>query len=166
MIAELALPTIIRTDSGDLTVRAATSADVPALTILLADDDISRSRGDSGDQSTAYAAALERVQASVRDVQLVAERAGTVLATFQLSVIPGLARGGANRLQIETVRVASAERSRGTGAALMQWVIDVAAPRTASTLIQLTSDLARLDAHRFYERLGFVRSHAGFKLSL
>jgi GNAT superfamily N-acetyltransferase len=33
-------------------------------------------------------------------------------------------------------------------------------------LIQLTTDRARADAHRFYERLGFVPSHVGMKLAL
>ena len=33
-------------------------------------------------------------------------------------------------------------------------------------LVQLTSDVARPDAHRFYERLGFTASHVGFKLQL
>ena len=32
--------------------------------------------------------------------------------------------------------------------------------------VQLTSNAARPDAHRFYERLGFVPSHVGFKLPL
>jgi GNAT superfamily N-acetyltransferase len=32
--------------------------------------------------------------------------------------------------------------------------------------VQLTSQKRRTDAHRFYERLGFVRSHEGFKLKL
>jgi len=32
--------------------------------------------------------------------------------------------------------------------------------------VQLTSNAARPEAHRFYERLGFVASHVGFKLSL
>jgi hypothetical protein len=32
--------------------------------------------------------------------------------------------------------------------------------------MQLTTSLSRVGAQRFYERLGFVRSHAGFKLAL
>jgi hypothetical protein len=33
-------------------------------------------------------------------------------------------------------------------------------------LVQLTTDKSRLDAHRFYRRLGFVASHEGMKLAL
>jgi len=32
--------------------------------------------------------------------------------------------------------------------------------------VQLTTDKQRPDAHRFYERLGFVATHEGMKLSL
>jgi hypothetical protein len=32
--------------------------------------------------------------------------------------------------------------------------------------VQLTSNDARPDAHRFYQRLGFTPSHRGFKLLL
>ena len=33
-------------------------------------------------------------------------------------------------------------------------------------MVQLTTDKARDDAHRFYARLGFVASHEGRKLQL
>jgi GNAT superfamily N-acetyltransferase len=77
-------------------------------------------------------------------------------------VIPGLARKGAARLQIEAVRVASSQRNRGIGAAMMRWAIEDARV-SGVPLVQLTSDAARVDAHRFYERLGFEASHVGFK---
>ena len=81
---------------------------------------------------------------------------------MQLTVIPGLARRGAARLQIEAVRVSSSQRNRGIGAAMMRWAIEDARA-SGVPLVQLTSDAARVDAHRFYERLGFEASHVGFK---
>lgn len=48
----------------------------------------------------------------------------------------------------------------------MRWVIHVAAPATGATLVQLTSDAARVDAHRFSVRLGFADSHVGFRYAL
>jgi GNAT superfamily N-acetyltransferase len=47
----------------------------------------------------------------------------------------------------------------------MTWVIEQARQRGCG-LVQLTTDKARLDAHRFYSRLGFVASHEGLKLPL
>ena len=88
---------------------------------------------------------------------------GAVVATLQLTVIPGLARRGSLRGQIEAVRVHEDLRGRGLGEALMTWAIDEAR-RRGCTLVQLTSDKRREDARRFYERLGFTASHEGFKL--
>ena len=67
---------------------------------------------------------------------------------------------------IEAVRVAGAERSSGIGAAMMTWVTEVAARAVGASLVQLTSDAARTEAHRFYTRLGFVDSHIGFKYAV
>ena len=84
-------------------------------------------------------------------------------AMLQLTRIPGLARRGATRLLVEAVRVGSAHRSAGLGTAMLRWAMGPAAEATGSALVQLTSDEQRVDAHRFYERLGFVGSHRGFK---
>ena len=88
-----------------------------------------------------------------------------VVATMQLSFVPGLARRGALRAQVEAVRVAASHRSRGLGAAMFDWVIDEARRRGCS-IVQLTTDKTRADAHRFYERLGLTASHEGYKLQL
>jgi hypothetical protein len=39
---------------------------------------------------------------------------------------------------------------------MMLWVIELAPVSVGASLMQLTSDEARVDAHRFYKRLGFV----------
>jgi GNAT superfamily N-acetyltransferase len=88
-----------------------------------------------------------------------------IVATMQLSFIPGLARRGGMRAQIEAVRVHGAYRGRGLGAAIFAWAIDEARQR-GCVLVQLTTDKSRTGAHRFYERLGFVASHEGMKLRL
>lgn len=56
-------------------------------------------------------------------------------------------------------------RGQGLGARLIEWAVDESR-RQGCQLVQLTSDSARTDAHRFYERLGFTGSHVGFKLQL
>jgi GNAT superfamily N-acetyltransferase len=84
---------------------------------------------------------------------------------MQLSFLSGLARRGALRAQIEAVRVHEAYRNRGLGAAMFTWAINESRRRHC-TLVQLTTDKSRTPAHRFYERLGFVASHEGMKLSL
>lgn len=88
-----------------------------------------------------------------------------MVGTMQLTRLPGLPRVGATRLQIEGVRVASTERARGLGTAMLRWAIE-RAPELGASLVQLTSDAARTDAHRFSEHLGFTASHVGFKLAV
>jgi GNAT superfamily N-acetyltransferase len=68
-------------------------------------------------------------------------------------------------MQVEAVRVAATARGHGLGTAMMRWAIDEARSRDAA-LVQLTSDARRVDARRFYERIGFAPSHLGFKLFL
>ena len=90
---------------------------------------------------------------------------GAVAGTLQLTVIPGLARRGALRAQIEAVRVREDLRGQGLGHELFAWAVEEAR-RRGCALVQLTTDKRRADAHRFYGRLGFVASHEGFKLHL
>ena len=53
----------------------------------------------------------------------------------------------------------------GLGQHMFEFAIGEARSRGCS-LVQLTSDKTRDDAHRFYDRLGFVASHVGYKLKL
>ena len=169
MIATLDLPVTLDARSGEIVLRRATAADLGAIMRLLSDDAVSASRGDvAADSDTgAYAAALaELVDDPANELVVVEDAAGLVVATMQLTRIPGMSRRGSCRLLIEAVRVGSALRSGGIGSAMMRWTTDVAAPAVGATLVQLTSDEARTDAHRFYERLGFVGSHRGFKYAV
>lgn len=152
-----------------VTLRRATAVDLDALITLMSDDSISAARGDRADatDAPAYEAALVAVTTDPsNDILVAVDDKDVVVATLQLTRIPGLARRGATRLLIEAVRVSSSQRSNGIGSAIMRWVTDTAAPAVGARLVQLTSDEARKDAHRFYERLGFVGSHRGFKFSV
>lgn len=96
---------------------------------------------------------------------IVAERDGRVIGTLQLSFLPGLSHRGAWRGQIEAVRIASDLRGHGLGGELIGWAVAQCRAR-GCRMAQLTSKNDRVDAHRFYERLGWDKSHAGFKLVL
>lgn len=179
MLAELTLPIALHTGPGgstgsgtaEFTLRRASASDLDALMALLSDDPVSAARGDVADAGdrAAYLRALEQIVADPSNELLIVVAAGATdaacspIATMQLTRIPGMARRGSTRLLVEAVRVSSALRSAGIGGAMMRWVTDTAAPALGSSLVQLTSDAARTDAHRFYERLGFVGSHVGFK---
>jgi len=161
-VATLTLP------SGQVHLRRAVRDDLTPLIRLLADDAISASRGDAAREQDrpAYERAFDVIDSDPGQQLIVATTAeGELIGTMQLTVIPGLSRQGSSRLQIEAVRVRSDQRGKGIGGAMIRWAMDVA-PGMGVRLVQLTSDAAREDAHRFYERLGFVASHVGFKYSV
>ena len=138
--------------------------DVAAIVALIAADQIGATR-DGGDLAP-YEHAFAAIDADPAQLLVVAtDPSGAVAGTLQLTVIPGLARRGALRAQIEAVRVRADLRGHGLGHALFAWAIDEARRRECA-LVQLTSDKRRAEAHRFYGRLGFTASHEGFKLRL
>ena len=148
-------------------LRRAAADDLSAIVDLLAADQLGATRDgvQTPDDLAAYQKAFRAVDRDPAQLLVVAEAGRDIVATMQLSFIPGLARRGALRAQIETVRVHADYRSRGLGAAMFTWAIDEAR-RCGCALVQLTTDKSRPAAHRFYERLGFVASHEGMKLAL
>ncbi|MEV7090373.1 GNAT family N-acetyltransferase [Streptomyces sp. NPDC093085] len=149
---------------NDLEIRPAAPEDIPAIVALLADDPLG-ARRETPDDLAPYTEAFERLAADPNQHLVVAVRDQRVVGTLQLTVIPGLSRRGATRSVIEAVRVHAEERGSGLGTRLITWAID-ASRSEGCHLVQLTSDVSRSDAHRFYERLGFTASHVGFKLSI
>ncbi|MFJ9087047.1 GNAT family N-acetyltransferase [Streptomyces sp. NPDC102384] len=149
---------------GDLEIRPAAAEDIPEIVAMLADDPLGAQR-ESPEDLTPYLAAHERLTADANQHLVVAVRGGRVVGTLQLSIIPGLSRKGSTRSIIESVRIHADERGSGLGTQLIEWAVDESR-REHCQLVQLTSDATRTDAHRFYERLGFVSSHLGFKLQL
>ncbi|GAA2815346.1 GNAT family N-acetyltransferase [Kitasatospora sp. CM 4170] len=151
-------------------LRPATRAELPAVLALLADEDTVVDPATVA-VTEAYERAFAAIEADPRNEVLVlvedADRGtgGTVVGCLQATYIPGLGKGGAERALIEAVRVRADRRGSGLGRTLMQAATARARARGCA-LVQLTSNKQREDAHRFYTRLGFTRSHDGFKLAL
>jgi GNAT superfamily N-acetyltransferase len=160
------VPALARFSAGgaDYAVQRAGRGDVAAIVALIAADQIRATR-DGGDLAP-YERAFEAIDADPAQLLVVVTNAaGAVAGTLQLTFIPGLARRGGLRAQIEAVRVREDLRGGGVGHALFAWAIDEAR-RRGCVLVQLTSDKRRAEAHRFYGSLGFTASHDGFKLRL
>jgi GNAT superfamily N-acetyltransferase len=151
---------------GGLIIRRAVRTDVAAIIGLFIEDSV----GGHGDTLEAevmptYLAAFDALDRTPTETLFVAVRDGRVIGTYQLTIGHGLVHRARVRATIESVHVAASERGRGVGAAMMRHGI-VAAGEKGAGVVQLTSNKRRADAHRFYERLGFSRSHEGFKMEL
>jgi GNAT superfamily N-acetyltransferase len=149
-----------------ISIREARAEDLEAI-IRLHEEDSLGSHGDAWLPETkpAYEAAFAAIAASPDNTLYVAENEGRVVGTFQLTLIPNLTGRGATRVKVESVKVSAALRSQGIGARMMAFAEEAARAGGARTM-ELTSNKRRGDAHRFYERLGFSKSHEGFKKSL
>ena len=157
-------------DGGTFRLRHATRADLPALVQLLADDALGAGRETARDLEP-YERAFDAIEADPAHLLVVGElvqpagEAGPVVATFQLSFLPGISRQGAWRSQLEGVRVAASLRGQGIGKLMVGWAVQESRNHGCQ-LMQLTTHQSRAAAHRFYEQLGFEASHVGMKLAL
>ena len=146
--------------------RNAELADLPALVAMLADDVLGAAREDASlPLDPGYAAAFAAIRANANLRLIVAVLDGRAVGTLQLVFVPGLARKGAWRGYIEGVRIAGDLRGQGLGDALVRWAVEQCRAQGCNS-VQLTTDVSRADAHRFYERLGFKLTHKGYKLVL
>jgi len=151
---------------ADPRYRRATAADVGAIVAMLADDLLGASRENASSAvNDCYRAAFEEIDADPNQFLCVVEDGPRIVGTLQLTFIPGLSRNGAKRGQIEAVRIVSDRRGGKLGEAMFAWAIRECRERGCS-LVQLTTDKARPDAHRFYDRLGFEPTHIGYKLEI
>ncbi|WP_213248247.1 GNAT family N-acetyltransferase [Bradyrhizobium sp. sBnM-33] len=153
------------TEIAKVAIRPARREDVGTIIAMLADDRLGGARERIEDPlPQSYFTAFERLQHDPNILLVVAEDGeGAVVGCLQLCILPGLSLQGASRGLIEDVRVASHCRSRGIGEQMVQWAVAEARARECK-LVELLTHHTRVDAQRFYERLGFARSHVGMTL--
>jgi GNAT superfamily N-acetyltransferase len=149
-----------------LTFRPARLHDLPAIIAMLVDDPLGKTR-ETLDHTTRadYEAGFRAIAESDLNELIVAELDGAIVGTMQLTYSPGISRQGAWRCTIEGVRTASHLRRQGYGKKIIGHAIEKARARKCR-IIQLTTDVRRTDAQRFYAELGFKASHVGMKLDL
>ncbi|MCG7381489.1 GNAT family N-acetyltransferase [Paenibacillus sp. ACRRY] len=146
--------------------RTATLTHLPSIVRLLADDEMGATRESFIEPlPKEYVEAFAKIEQQIGNSIIIALDNNEVIGCLQLTIIPGIARLGTTRGQIEGVRIDRNYRGQGVGESLFQYAIHEA-KSMGCELIQLTTDKKRKDAHRFYERLGFVASHVGMKLAL
>lgn len=152
--------------SAKIAFRSARREDLPAIVALLADDDVNGHRERPGEPlARGYLAAFAAIVGDANNALFVGEQDGAVVATAQVTLVPTLVAQGATRAIVEGVRVSSKLRSQGIGEKLLAFCEEFAREHGCKTL-QLTTSMARVHAHRFYDRIGYEHSHKGFKRAL
>jgi ribosomal protein S18 acetylase RimI-like enzyme len=145
-----------------VTLRRARREDVATIAAMLADDALGKARERIEDPlPQSYYRAFEVIERDENIQLMVAvDNGGDVVGCLQLCILPGISSQGASRGLIEDVRVASHCRSQGVGEQLVRWAINEARARQCK-LVELLTHHTRVDAQRFYTRLGFAASHVG-----
>jgi ribosomal protein S18 acetylase RimI-like enzyme len=153
------------TAASSISIRRARHDDVEAIVRMLADDPLGSGRERIEEPlPLCYFRAFEAVDRDPHIQLVVAEdNAGAVVGCLELCILPGLSSQGASRGLIEDVRVATHCRSRGIGEKMVQWAVTEARARGCK-LVELLTHHSRVDAQRFYKRLGFQPSHVGMTL--
>jgi ribosomal protein S18 acetylase RimI-like enzyme len=152
------------TATTSITIRRAVREDVSFIVAMLADDKLGSARERLEDPpSPSYFKAFEVLDRDPNIQLVVAEEGGRVVGCLQLCVLPGLSSQGASRGLIEDVRVASDRRSRGIGEQLVGWAVEQSRAKGCK-VVELLTHHSRVDAQRFYERLGFQKSHVGMTI--
>lgn len=95
----------------------------------------------------------------------VAESQGTIVGTFALAIMDNLAHRGALSGLIEDVVVASDHQGMGIGKQMMRFALDTCREKGCYKAV-LSSNQKRVNAHRFYEGLGFTRHGYSFTMNL
>jgi GNAT superfamily N-acetyltransferase len=147
------------------TFRPARPSDLPFMIAQSVEDSVLPTGDDPTASDPHYAEAFATIVADPNQEIWIAELQDNPVGSFQITFIPGLMRHGMWRGQVEGVHIASEHRNKGLGAEMMRFAIERCRARGCG-VVQLTSNKKRVDAHRFYRRLGFEASHEGFKLFL
>lgn len=140
-----------------VTFRRATEADADPVAALLTELGYASTAADVVDR-------MQRALHSDTSYLLVAQSGHDVIGLIAAELVPYFPNGS-TVCRVTALVVASQNRRRGLGEQLLARATDFARDHGCSG-IELTSAHHRLDAHRFYERLGFSRTSLRFFRSL
>ncbi|MDN5202799.1 GNAT family N-acetyltransferase [Fulvivirgaceae bacterium BMA10] len=145
--------------------RKATENDIVQIVEMLADDELGKQRENFQiPLPDEYLKAFEKISSDENQELMVIENENAeIVGTLQLSFIQYLTYRGGIRAQIEAVRIRKDKRGLGIGKTMFEWAINRAKEKDAH-LLQLTTDKQRPKAIKFYEELGFRKSHEGMKI--
>lgn len=151
-------------DFAKLIFRQVKEGDLAAIVVMLASDVLGSTRENPNDLQK-YRIAFQEISADKNNFLAVVEFENRLIGTCHLTIMPSLPLQGSKRMNIESVRVVDEFSNCGIGSWMMQKAIEFAKKHEVK-IVQLTSNKSRIRAHKFYEKLGFEKSHEGMKLKL
>jgi GNAT superfamily N-acetyltransferase len=155
-------PPTAPSNQSTLSIDVATDADLPAVLALYAQPEMDDGEVLGLDQARAMLSRMRRVP----DYELyVARDAAEIVGTFALLILPNLGHAGAPSGVIEDIVVASDRQGQGIGRAMIEYAMRCCAGHGCYKLM-LSSNLRRIDAHAFYERLGFERHGYSYRITI
>ena len=153
-------------NNNEISFQQASLTHLPEIVEMIADDQLGAQREAlTAPLAKEYLDAFSAIEADPNQLLAVALYNSRPMGTLQISLIPGIARKGTLRGQIEAIRIAKEHRGSGIGRQFLEWAIAWCRSNGCS-LVQLTTDKSRSKAHSLYESLGFKASHEGYKLFL
>jgi GNAT superfamily N-acetyltransferase len=162
IVSDLMPRTNSASDNSSIRIRRARKSDLPRLQALY--DQLHLNNYMSFRASPAnLAAAFDRLARDRNHTILVADIAGKIVGTCHVIVVPHLGHALKPFAIVENVVVDADARSSGIGQHLMA-AAGALARRSGCYKLALTSNIARPRAHKFYERLGWTRTHFGYSI--
>ncbi|WBT09012.1 GNAT family N-acetyltransferase [Corynebacterium sp. SCR221107] len=160
---------LLTVDDRQFRVQRAMRGDVADIVNMLSDDEHGARLESDAVQKGEHPAYDDAFTILARDpnqfLAVIKDDAGATVGTMQLSILPELSRGGATRLQLQAVRVATQVRGIGLASAMIEWAHEYGRARGAK-MAQVSVDETHERALDFYKRLGYHPSHVGFKRAL
>jgi len=141
-------------------MRRAGQADLPTVLALLAEF-----APEDGPMPIERATEIfARIQSTPRMAIWLAEHDGRAVGTYTMLIMENLGHHGMPLAIVESVMVTAAARGGRIGETMMRHAMARAAEGGCYKLA-LSSNHRRLDAHRFYRRLGFVAHGISFAIA-
>lgn len=140
----------------------ARKGDLPDILSLYADEDI-----DAGSVLPVgrAEAIFDKMQSYPNYKIYVAKYDDEIVGTFSLSVMDNIAHFGKSSGLIESVVVRKDMRSKGIGRKMIEYAIEICRKNSCYKM-NLSSNLKRERAHKFYENLGFKKHGYSFSIEL
>jgi len=148
-------------------IRTAKETDIPCILELYRQLTITTAPAEAGKEPTAddYKLVFNQIGALPNLEMVVAEENSEVIGSLILLIVPNLSHKGLPWALVENVIVDGTHRRTGVGRLLMEYAIQ-RAKEAECYRISLSSDNRRVEAHKFYESIGFKGSSIGIRMSL